>query len=224
MAQERAPYYPIFVDLTHRPVVLVGGGGVAHRKALALLEAGARLTVISPQLCPELEELARQGRFRHIPRPYRPGDLQGAWLAVAATDDPRCQEMVFQEAQERRIFCNVVDRPQLCSFIVPSQVRRGPLTMAISTGGRSPALAKSLRRELEHRFPQGYGAYVEFLGRVRDRILELEGDPERRRRLCLSLADPSIWEWMEAGEWDRIGEWLERLGVTGVDVPAEGRE
>ncbi len=220
-APREVRYYPMFVNLTDRPVVLVGGGEVASRKAEALLAAGADLTVISPELCPSMQSMPQAGEFHYIPRPYQKGDLEGAWLAVAATDDVGCQEMVFQEAQERRIFCNVVDRPQLCSFIVPSQVRRGPLTIAISTSGCSPALARSIRKELSQRFSQAYGPYVELLGRVRERIIETEPDPQRRKELCLSLADPQVLDWIEREEWGKVADWLQRFGINDMPLPVE---
>ena len=136
-------YYPIFLDLQGRPAVVVGGGRVAARKAAALVEAGARVRVIAPRLVPELQ--AHQVERRS----YRPGDLRGAVLAFAATNDRRVNHAVAVEATRRRIPVNVADSLEECTFIVPARVSRGGLEIAVSTGGRSPRLAKQLRRRLE---------------------------------------------------------------------------
>ncbi|MBI4216967.1 MAG: bifunctional precorrin-2 dehydrogenase/sirohydrochlorin ferrochelatase [Chloroflexi bacterium] len=164
------PYYPAFLDLQGRRGIVVGGGVVAERKARSLLEAGALVTVIAPKLCPGLQRLARDGGIVAHQREYRPGDLQGAFLVMAATDEPTVNEAVSQEAQEQGILANVADNPRLCSFIVPSVVRRGDLLVAISTGGRSPALAKRLRVELEARFPAGYEHLLALISAVRDEL------------------------------------------------------
>jgi len=208
-------YYPMFVDLSGKRAVLVGGGTVASRKAGTLLDAGAELTVISPKLCPSLTKEVERGTIHHISRCYREGDLEGAWLVVAATDDPEVQRQVYEESQWRRIFCFVVAQPSLCTFIVPSMVRRGPLTIAISTGGGSPALAKMLRREMEVEYPEYYGKYVELLGYIRDRIVHSESDPDRRKEKCMALTDPKVREWLKREKWDKILKWMKELSGDG---------
>jgi len=139
-------YYPMFADLTGRLCVVIGGGLVAQRKVTTLLRYGARVTVISPTVTRRLGAYARQGRVRHLARRVCPTDLRGAWLVYAATDDPRTNQLVSRTAQRLRIFANVVDHAPLCSFIAPAIFRRGALTVAVSTGGASPSLAKKLRR------------------------------------------------------------------------------
>ena len=143
-----ATYYPIYADLRGRRCVIIGGGPVAHRKATTLLRHGAQVTVISPLLTPRLATRARAGAVRHIARTFRASDLRGAWLAYACTDDQRVNERVARAAREARLFANVVDQPSLCSFIAPAILRRGRLTVAVSTGGASPTFAKHLRRRL----------------------------------------------------------------------------
>ncbi len=140
-----ARYYPAFLNVDGLRAVVVGGGAVAERKAAQLLASGADVTLVSPDATPELERLAGEGRVRLIRRAYAPGDLAGAWLAVAATDDAETQRNVRDEASREKTLLNVVDAPDLCGFIAPSIVERGPVTVAVSTGGESPALARRLR-------------------------------------------------------------------------------
>ena len=160
-------YYPIFADLNGRSCVVIGGGTVAQRKVTTLLRYGAQLTVISLTLTRRLAAYAKRGRIRYLARQFRPGDLQGAWLVYAATDDPDINALVHREADRRRIFTNVVDQTPLCSFIAPSICQRGPLTIAVSTGGASPTLAKRLRRELQQGIGSEYAPMVRLLMSLR---------------------------------------------------------
>ena len=138
-------YYPAYLNITGRRAVVIGGGEVAERKTVQLLASGAEVTLVSPNATPELERLGSVGRVRWIRRVYAPGDLAGAWLAIAATDDPAVQRSVHAEAERERTLLNVVDVAELCGFIAPSVVQRGPVTIAVSTGGASPALARKIR-------------------------------------------------------------------------------
>ena len=138
-------YYPAYLDLAGRRAVVIGGGDVAERKIAQLLASGADVTLVSPGATPEVARLAADGAVRWIRRAYTPGDLAGAWIAVAATDDEAVNRAVHAEAERERTLLNVVDRTELCGFIAPSIVERGPVTFAISTAGASPALARKLR-------------------------------------------------------------------------------
>jgi siroheme synthase-like protein len=164
--------YPInLVRLEERRCIVVGGGDVARRKVESLLEAGARqVVVISPRLGDSLAQLRRRGRIQHLARGYRPGDLKGAFLVIATTDDPKVNRSVSQGAEAEGILINVADDPDHCNFIVPSTLRRGDLVIGVSTGGQSPALAASLRRELERAFGPEYAAFLELAGGLRDRV------------------------------------------------------
>ena len=164
---KRAGYYPIFLDMTGRRCVVVGGGLVAQRKVTTLLACGARVTVVSPEMTRRLAAYARQGRIRRVARRFTPRDLDGAWLAVAATDDQPVNERVSRSAAAHRIFANVVDQKPLCSFIAPSIVRRGELTIAISTAGGSPARAKKLRRDLGRLVGADYAKMLQLLKGLR---------------------------------------------------------
>ena len=213
----------MFCDLTGRRVLVVGGGRVARRKVEALLSSGASVEVVSPELEPGLRSLHQSGRISWLRRQFEPDDCEGAWLIIAATDDEAVQQEVFRQAESRRIFCNVVDRPEVCSFIVPSQVRRGDLCLAISTGGQSPALAKALRKRLEAEFPGSWARFVELAGELRRLILAEAGGvpgPEALER-CSQVADLRVPAWIEAGELSRVEQWAEMLcGPEGRQVAA----
>jgi precorrin-2 dehydrogenase/sirohydrochlorin ferrochelatase len=169
-------HYPLFLNLTDQPVVVIGAGNVATRKIRTLLVAGACVTVISPQANTVLRQLIRRKRVRWIRRRYRRGDLRGARLAIAATGDPAVNELVCAEAKQRRLLVNCVAPPAAGNFIVPSQVRRGGITLAISTGGTSPAFAKRLRRDLERFLSDGYPALLKKM------VAERHGGRARRTR------------------------------------------
>jgi siroheme synthase-like protein len=142
-------FYPVSLDLGGRACVVVGGGVLAQRRVEALLETEAAVTVVSPGLTPALADLARAGRIRHVARVYRPGDLAGAALAFAAADDVTVTPAVAREARERGIWVNAADDPAHCDFILPGVVRRGVLTVAVGSGGASPALTRALREYLD---------------------------------------------------------------------------
>lgn len=173
--------YPVFlVKLADSRCVVVGGGQVAARKVTALRQASAQVVVISPIVCKPLQKLAAQGHIHVVDRDYRWGDLEEAFLVVAATDDPDVNRQVWEEARARGLLVNVVDDPDHCNFIAPSVVRRGPLTLAISTSGRCPALSRHLRRRLEREFGPAYAGYVELLGDLRDKVVDALSLAERR--------------------------------------------
>jgi len=160
-------YYPLFADLNGRSCLVVGGGLVAQRKVTTLLLYGARVTVVSPAVTRRIAAYARQGKVRHRARRFRPADIRDAWLVYAATDDREINRQVYRSARRRRVFANVVDQTPLCSFIAPAIARRGPLTVAVSTGGSSPSLAKKLRSELRARLGAEYGAILRLLTGLR---------------------------------------------------------
>lgn len=138
-------YYPIFADLRGRECLVVGGGVMAQRKVTGLLRYGAQVTVVSPALGGQLRRYAAAGKIRHVARRFRPTDLRGMWLVIAAINDERMNAFISREAGLRHVFANIVDRQALCSFIAPATARRGPLTIAVSTDGASPTVAKQVR-------------------------------------------------------------------------------
>jgi precorrin-2 dehydrogenase / sirohydrochlorin ferrochelatase len=163
--------YPIFAIIEDKPCLVVGGGAVGERKVIDLMAAGARVTVVSRTLTPELAALADGGKIIYLPEDFCPAQVEGMTLVMAATDDPNVNAKVSAAAQARAIWVNVADDPEHCTFIVPAQVRRGELTLAISTGGASPALARQLREEFQQHLGPEYGPYLDLLQRVRTRLL-----------------------------------------------------
>ncbi|MDD9211631.1 siroheme synthase CysG [Aeromonas dhakensis] len=192
-------YLPIFCRLDNKPVLLVGGGEVAERKARLLLYAGAQLTVVAPELDPELAELAANGSIEWLAGEFAPQQLAGKWLVVAATDRREVNALVYQSANQARIFANVVDDPKRSSFIMPSIIDRSPLMVAISSGGKAPVLARLLREKLEALLPQHLGAVAAFAGSLRERVKGRFATMGERRR---------FWERLLGA--DRLGQALAR--------------
>lgn len=192
-------YLPIFCRLDNKPVLLVGGGEVAERKAHLLLDAGARLTVVSPTLDPELAALATSGTIDWLAAEFEPAHLTGKWLVVAATDRREVNALVYQSANQAGIFANVVDDPKRSSFIMPSIIDRSPLMVAISSGGKAPVLARLLREKLEALLPQHLGAIAAFAGGLRDRVKARFASMGERRQ---------FWERLLGA--DRLGQALAR--------------
>lgn len=176
-------YYPVFLELRGRRCLLIGGDREIQRKAELLLECGAEVTVVSPQLTPRLAELVRDGSIDWEERSYQYGDLKGAFLAIASSDDHRVNRQVGHEAKVERVLLNVVDKPALCTFIAPAIVRRGEVVIAISTGGASPALARRLRESLEASEATRWADLAPVLSRARSEL--------RRRRVQVH---PDRWQ------------------------------
>jgi len=160
-------FYPVFLDLSDRRCLVVGGGTIAERRVEALLQVGAAVTLISPTLTPALAALAAAGRIGHVARAYEPGDLAGATLAFTAADDPAVSPVVAREARERGVWLNAADEPAHCNFILPGLVRRGVLTVAVGSGGASPALTRALREHLDGVLGSEWAALGELAARAR---------------------------------------------------------
>ncbi len=173
---------------------------MAERKVLALLETGAKVTVISPTLSAGLQQLVARGQVQPVQREYQRGDLAGAFLVIGATDDARTNEQVWQEAVDRGQLVNVVDDLRRCNFISPSVVRRGDVCLAISTGGKSPALAKRIRERLEEEFGPEYAEFVDLLGDLREQVKAQYPDSKERRALWYRLVDSDILELIRQGQ------------------------
>lgn len=184
--------------------MVVGGGRVAERKASALLEARARVTVISPGLTKGLSMKSSAGDIRHKARRFRPSDLKGVFLVIAATDSEEDNKRVSQAAGEIGVpLVNVVDMPEHCGFIVPASVKRGPLTIAVSTSGASPAMARAIREELEERYGTAFGKYLRTLERERARALGTIDDPGQRESFLKSLASREVLKTLRRGKQPR---------------------
>ena len=181
-------YYPVFMDLQGKKVLVVGGGRVAARKVLDLLSCQAKVTVVSPRLEPQLKRWAQGGEITSFIEEYNADFLQGAALVIGATSDTQVNRRIAADCKERNIHVNIVDVPALCTFFVPALLRQGPLTIAVSTGGKSPAFARRIREELQDTYSREHGEFVDYLGLLRSRILEEVADSAKRRELFITLA------------------------------------
>ncbi len=200
---------PIFLDIKEKPCLVVGGGEVAARKVGLLLRAGARVTLVAPELGPTLSTLQQQQAITHEEREYQEGDPEGATLVIAATGDAGLNRRISSEARRMGIPVNVVDQPQLSSFIMPSIIDRSPVMAAVSTGGASPILARLIRARLESLIPAGYGRLAQLASRYRERVKEQISDPTTRRRFWEDVLQGGVAERVFSGhieEADRLME------------------
>ena len=210
-------YLPIFFKLPGQSCLIIGGGAIAARKTAALRQAGGKVTVVSPAICDPLRELAAAGEIEWREKEFAQPDVAGYCLVVAATDQRSVNEAVSQAAQARNIPVNVVDCPELCSFIFPAIIDRSPVIAAVSSGGASPVLARLLRMRLETLIPPGYGALARLAERFRDRVKQAITPADQRRRFWEKALQGRIAELVFAGRETEAAEQLERL----VDAEAE---
>jgi precorrin-2 dehydrogenase / sirohydrochlorin ferrochelatase len=222
LASNLMRYLPVFVDLTDRACVVVGGGQVAARKIALLLEAGARVRVIAPRIGPETERLRESvgARLEILRRGYRSSDLDGAVIAFAATDDPELHDLIARDARERGVWLNVADEPERCSFVMPAVARRGPVTIAVSSSGTSPALARRIRDELDGSLGPEYAEAAELLAALRRR----HAPGPARREALRRILDHGLLEALRANDRARV----ERLtreafgGPVGQEAASSG--
>jgi uroporphyrin-III C-methyltransferase/precorrin-2 dehydrogenase/sirohydrochlorin ferrochelatase len=209
--------FPLFADLRNRPVLVVGGGVVAVRKVEALLDAGAAVRVGAPHLDPRLDQWRDEGRIVHLPGEFQSAWLDDVWLAIAATDDAVINRAVAAEGESRRVLVNVVDHAALSSFQVPAVTRRGPLAIAISSGGAAPMLARALREKLETEIDESWGALAQLLGDERDIIRRSRPDLAQRRAWYSTLLRGPVPDLVRAG---RIEQARTRLRASLLATPA----
>jgi siroheme synthase-like protein len=205
-------YYPIFLNLEGKRSVVIGGGPVAEGKIARLRESGSQITVISPEVTPAIRHAAQQRSVEWLDREYQPGDLNGVFIAIAATNERSVNQQIFEEAERRGVLLNVVDDPVHCGFIAPSIIERGPVTLAISTGGASPALARKLRESLTDSPELKWADLADVVVRARNHLKanKVSVDPQRWQ-CCLT---PELLDLVETG---READALESLlaGLTG---------
>lgn len=187
-------YYPIYVQLHEQPCIVIGGGKIAEGKVEGLLSAGAQVTIVSPDLTVHLHALVTQNQVRYIKRTYQPGDLAGAFMVICATDQAEINHQVWQEASTNRQLVNVVDDTPRCNFIAPAILRKGDLNIAISTGGKAPALAVRLKERLQKEIGPQYERFLELSGQLREPLARNIPDFEARKKLWYELVDSNILE------------------------------
>jgi precorrin-2 dehydrogenase / sirohydrochlorin ferrochelatase len=180
--------YPIMLKLEGKKVVVIGGGRVAERKVTGLLGTGPRITVISPQATDKLKGLASGGLIEWLEKPFSKEDIEGAFLTFAATNDNELNQSIKMAAGNQQLV-TIADDPDGSDFHVPSQIQRGRLSIAVSTGGASPTLARKIREQLEHQFDEQYEEYLEFLFTARQRILKEVKDPSRKGKILTAIVN-----------------------------------
>src|SRR5262245_6242034 len=204
-------YYPVYIQLQEQPCIVIGGGKIAEGKADGLLAAEARVTVIAPDLTPRLQGLAKQNLITYISRVYQPGDLTGAFLVICATDQTEINHQVWQEATANRQLVNVVDDTPRCNFIAPSILRKGDLTIAISTSGKAPALAVRLKERFQRELGPEYERFLELAGELREPLAKHIPDFETRKALWYELVDSEILDVLARGDEDSAKEIISQV-------------
>ncbi|MGG0655837.1 NAD(P)-binding protein [Rummeliibacillus pycnus] len=210
-----ANYYPMMLNIENQLVVVVGGGKVATRKVASLLKAQAHVTVISPEISPKLKRLFEENTIQWRKKDFAPDDLNDAFLIIAATNSSKINELVAQSASKHQI-CNIVDREELSQFIVPSVVRRGPLTIAVSTSGANPKLAKEIKKELEEQYDDSYEDYILFLQRARRQIIDEVPDPMQKSVLLEELLDSQFLTLTKTKHIEERNQLFEKLLKKGT--------
>ena len=210
------PYFAAFLNLRGKPGIVVGGGEVAAAKTETLLRSGVRVSVIAPQLCTRLAELTLLGAVRHEAKRFQPGDLVGAEVVIAATDDPTVNESVSAAAKSLRVPVNVADNAELSTFIMPAVVDRVPVQIAISTGGASPVLARRLRAAIESAVPYAFGRLAALAARFRPASKQRHPDAMARRRFWERVVDGPIADLVLAGQEQQAVEALQRELAPGA--------
>lgn len=213
------PYYPIFLDLNNQKVLVVGGGTVAERKIQNLLRYGCQIYVVSPHLTPHLKKLAAEKKIHHIPHEALGKALDEAFMVIAATDDPEVNSQIASQAKERGLLINAVDQPEDCNFIMPSIVQRGDLQIAISTAGKSPALAKRIRKEMEVTFGPEYASLIELMGLLRTKLLAQGNLSSENRVMFEKLVNSDLLELIKKANVQGVKNSLK--SILGQDFPID---
>jgi precorrin-2 dehydrogenase/sirohydrochlorin ferrochelatase len=201
-------YYPVHLDINNRNVLVVGGGGVGTRKVRTLLACGARVTVVSLEASRRLRELATAGEIVLEERSYQSDDLSGMFLVIGATNDEKLNRQISGDADRLNTLCNIADRPEVCNFILPSIVHRDDLVITISTSGKSPALAKKLRKALENQFGEEYGTLLRLMGAIRKKLLRQAHEPEAHKPLFEQLLNSDLIGMIQKNKIDDINALL----------------
>ena len=211
-------YYPVFLDVSDKPCAVVGGGEVACRKVQRLLQCGARVTVISDALSPKLEALKARQEIAHIDDQYTAEHIASAFIVIGATDNRHVNEQIFRDARTERILVNIVDEPERCDFILPSIVERGDLAVAVSTGGKSPALAKRLRRELEQIFGTEYEIYLDIMGQIREMVLARGKSSDENRKIFELLIQSDLLDLIRKKDWNAVRNLIREILNEPIEV------
>ncbi len=211
-------FYPVNINLENRLCLIIGGGAVAARKIESLLFCKARVRVISPDVCKKISQFIGKGKIEWLQRGYKRGDLQGAFLVMAATDRKEIQHLIVSEANDREILINVVDDPAACSFQVPAAVRRGELLLAVSTGGSSPAFSAQIKNTIEAEYGPEYGLFVDLLAKVRKSIVHDGRTQKSHKILFEKILQLNILTYIKEENWQAVQRALAEVLPERVDV------
>jgi precorrin-2 dehydrogenase / sirohydrochlorin ferrochelatase len=220
-------YYPICLNITNKRCVIVGGGEVGARKAEGLAVCGARVVVLSRELAPSLEKMKQEGRIDHIETDYEASYLSGALMVIGATNSAEVNQKIAADARALGIMVNIVDDPGQCDFILPAVVQQGDLVISVSTGGKSPALARKLRAELGASFGQEYAKLLDIMGKVREERLARGCPAEENKRILTALVNSDILDHIRAENPGGVKSCLREAGVrereiTGFETGGKG--
>ncbi len=204
-------YYPVFLDLRNKKAVVIGGGSVAERKALTLLSCNADVSIISPKITRRLKRLAKEEKVEYIKKGYKNKDIKDAFLVIAATNDKKINEAVARTVEKNRCLLNIVDKPESSNFIVPSLISRGDLTIAIATGGKTPALSKQIRKELQQIYGREYEVFIKTMGKVREKVLKSVPSEKARRLIFNKLVHSNIIGLLKKGNRERFYKEIEKI-------------
>ena len=201
-------YYPVNLDVLNRKCLVVGGGSVGTRKVITLLDCGAKVTLVSPDATKKLLELAGNGSITWEKRSYLVSDLDTMFLVIGATNDEELNRQISTDAEKINLLCNIADRPDVCNFILPSIVNRGDLVISISTSGKSPAFAKTLRKELEKQFGVEYAEFLRLMGAIRKKLLSEKREPETHKHIFERLISSDLVEMIKNNRKEDINSLL----------------
>ncbi len=209
-------YYPIYLDITDRRCIVIGGGDVAERKVERLLEFGACVVVVGKMLTDALETMKRSGRIDHIDADYNKNLIDGAFLVIGATDSDDVNKNISRDAKDKGILVNIVDDPDKCDFILPSLFTRGDLLISISTGGKSPALAKKIRQEMKKYYGPEFQILVTIMGGLREKLLLKGYSSDTNKRLFESVIYSDILQHIQNKDWEKVKKTV--YDITGVEI------
>ena len=195
--------YPVCLNIEGKECIVVGGGSVAERKVMTLIESGAEVTVISPYLTSKLQELVEEKNIRHISSIYADEFIERPFLIIAATDDQDTNRKVYQYAKTNNILVNVVDDPELCTFLAPAIVRRGDLTISVSTSGKSPLLSRRIKEDIESKYGPEYAELVRLMGEMRSEIIVKYSSSKDRLKAFSKILDSDILDILADGDYDK---------------------
>jgi precorrin-2 dehydrogenase/sirohydrochlorin ferrochelatase len=218
---ETHSYYPAILDLVGRTALVVGAGKIGEGKIQGLLNGGADVRVVSLEATEHVRRWAAKGEIELELRPYQSSDLDGCFLVIAATEHTETNESVFADAEKRGMLCNVVDVTHLCNFILPSIMRNGELSISVSTGGASPALARKIRLELEDRYGDEYGVALEVLGSLRAELKKRYPDPHDRKILFERIVYSGLMDMVRNEDSEGIEAWVEQCIEEGPHYAPE---